>query len=166
MKRSGFKRKTIERKPFPLFAGTGRGVIVPSGDAVVSRPKDAPIRSEPYRRLVASLPCDRCKVEGYSQAAHSDQGKGLSIKACDLTCYPLCGPRPDVMVFGLYAGCHWVVGTSGTLSREERREYEAEAGARTRLKLLVMAQDDAKARKVLRDVGMWPKSTGRLWVEA
>ncbi|WP_258304996.1 hypothetical protein, partial [Escherichia coli] len=38
--------------------------------------KEAPVRSEPYRRAVASLPCVICGVHGYSQAAHANTGKG------------------------------------------------------------------------------------------
>lgn len=55
-----------------------------------SRPKSKPVRSEPYRRLVASLGCAMCGVEGASQAAHPNAGKGLGIKASDLLCFPLC----------------------------------------------------------------------------
>jgi len=150
MRRTGFKRKTIERVRTVHTPGTGRGVHAMAGDEVVAVPKDAPIRSEPYRRLVASLPCDRCKVAGYTQVCHADEGKGAGIKSSDLTCYPGCGPRYKA------PGCHYMIGSTGMLTKEGRRQYEAEAGARTRLKLLVMAQDDAKVAKVLRDVGLLP----------
>ena len=43
-------------------------------------PKAAPVRSEPYRRAVATLPCAICGVHGYSQAAHANQGKGMGMK--------------------------------------------------------------------------------------
>lgn len=71
-----------------------RGVIRPVGDSVVAAPKSEPIRSESYRRWVATLPCMACKIEGYSQAAHPCQGRGLGQKASDLDCFPLCCARP------------------------------------------------------------------------
>ena len=43
-------------------------------------PKAAPVRSEAYRRAVATLPCAICGVHGYSQAAHGSEGKGMGIK--------------------------------------------------------------------------------------
>ena len=91
-------------------------------------PKEAPIRDESYRRWVASLPCAHCGVIGYSQAAHGDEGKGERIKACDSTCYPACSPRPGI------PGCHWLIGTSGTYPREERRRLERAYAADTRVK--------------------------------
>ena len=42
--------------------------------------KAAPVRSEAYRRAVASLPCINCGVPGHSQCAHSNSGKGAGIK--------------------------------------------------------------------------------------
>jgi hypothetical protein len=89
-------------------------------------PKAQPVRDEEYRRWVASLACAHCGIEGYSQCAHGDEGKGMSIKSSDDTCYPACGPRPSE------PGCHWLIGTSGTLGREERRDLEAKYGAQTR----------------------------------
>lgn len=48
-------------------------------------------RSEAWRRAVASLPCALCKREGETQAAHPNHiGKGLSLKAPDCWCVPLC----------------------------------------------------------------------------
>jgi hypothetical protein len=88
--------------------------------------KARPWRSEAYRRRVASLPCAHCGIEGRSQAAHGDAGKGMGLKACDSTCYPLCGPVPGD------PGCHWLIGTSGSYSREERRELEAKYAEMTR----------------------------------
>lgn len=155
MKRSSFKRKPLppRTKSVPQ-RGTGRGAITAVDAEVRAAPKSEPLRSEAYRRLVAALPCHLCRVRGYSQAAHADAGKGLGIKACDLTCYPLCGPH---WVDGyVTAGCHNLVGATGTMTRDERREFEAEAAASTRLALLIEAQDDSKVRKVLQDVGLLP----------
>lgn len=152
MKRGTFKRPQLERKRAPLLPGTGRGVHAASSDVPVTVPKEKLVRSEAYRRLVASLPCDRCGIHGLSQAAHADQGKGMAIKSSDLTCIPLCGPHDGD---GL-PGCHYLIGSHGLLMKERRREYEAEAGERTRIKLLLMAQHDPKIAKVLRDVGLLP----------
>lgn len=150
MKRSSFKRPQIQRQPSPLLPGTGRGVMQRVGDEVVSVPKDAPVRSEAYLRLVASLPCHMCNIEGHTQACHGDEGKGLGIKSSDLTAWPGCGPRPGVH------GCHWLVGTSGYMSRDQRRLFEDIAAAHTRRTLRAMALEDEHVRKVLRDVGLLP----------
>ena len=101
-------------------------------------PKTTPWRSEPYRRIVAALPCARCGIEGYSQAAHADLGKGMATKTGDETCYPACGPR----VLGRYQskrGCHEEIGRH--MSRAERRIREARYARETRDTL--RAQADA-----------------------
>jgi hypothetical protein len=62
-------------------------------------------RSHAYLRWVASLPCIACGIEGFSQAAHSNQakhGKGRSIKASDEFTFPLCAPHFWMM------GCHYM----------------------------------------------------------
>ena len=62
-------------------------------------PKAAPVRSEAYRRAVASLPCIACGIQGYSQAAHlPPEAKGM--KQSDLLTFPLCCTRVGI------AGCH------------------------------------------------------------
>jgi hypothetical protein len=58
-----------------------------------ARPKFVYVRSESYRRFVASQACFACGIEGQSQACHSNQakhGKGRSIKASDMFTWPLC----------------------------------------------------------------------------
>lgn len=82
-------------------------------------PKDAPVRSEDYRRFVAAQPCFGCGIDGFSQAAHPNQGKGLALKTCDLKCFPLCGPH-----FGLI-GCHQQHDLRIDVGRDESREIEA-----------------------------------------
>ena len=89
-------------------------------------PKSRPVRDKAYRRWVASLPCAHCGLEGHSQAAHADQGKGLGIKASDTECFPLCADRPGVR------GCHSIIGSSGIFSRDERRDLEQRYVARTK----------------------------------
>lgn len=61
------------------------------------------MRSEQLRRAVASLPCAKCGIEGYSQAAHANAykwGKSHGKKASDAAIFPLCCTRPDEV------GCH------------------------------------------------------------
>lgn len=99
-------------------------------------PKSAPVRSEKYRRLVAAMPCARCLIDGMSQAAHADMGKGMSIKSDDRTCYPLCWP------------CHGQIGASGTYPKARRRELEARYGAETRARI--------------EEAGDWPAGLARM----
>ena len=61
--------------------------------------KTKPVRSESYRRWVASHPCFACGIEGWSQCAHANGG-GMGTKASDLETFPLCCARPGNM------GCH------------------------------------------------------------
>jgi hypothetical protein len=109
------------RAPAVAVAGPAR--------ATVAVPKLRPVRDEAYRRAVAALPCAHCGIEGHSQAAHGDEGKGMAIKASDDTCYPACGPRPGE------PGCHWLIGTSGKYTQKDRRTLERLYAAETRLKL-------------------------------
>lgn len=60
-------------------------------------PKTKQPRSESYRRWVATLPCIVCGIEGYTQAAHPNHGRGLGQKSSDLDCFPLCCDRPGRM---------------------------------------------------------------------
>ena len=68
---------------------------------VMPLPKDAPVRYDPYRRLVAALPCCNCGIAGLSQAAHGPT-LGAGIKAGDDKTFPLCCDRPGVV------GCHFL----------------------------------------------------------
>ena len=61
--------------------------------------KAAPVRSEAYRRAMASLPCIACGIQGYSQAAHLPP-EAKSMKQSDLLTYPLCCTRVGI------PGCH------------------------------------------------------------
>lgn len=74
------------------------------------------MRSESYRRFVASHACFGCGIQGYSQCAHENLHKGMSLKVCDLRSFPLCGPR-----FGLI-GCHQQFDIGIDCARETRRE--------------------------------------------
>ena len=134
MKRSAMKRAAPPARPPATqctYSPRPRAVAVASGEARMSVPvpKSAPLRDESYRRWVASLPCMHCGVEGYSQAAHADQGKGMALKASDDTCFPACGPH---YVGTWLDGCHYDIGTGGRYTKTERRELEARYAAETR----------------------------------
>ena len=89
-----------------------------SGGTGAAIPKDAPVRDETYRRLVAKLPCKNCGIVGYSQAAHVNTGKGTGTKASDLDCFPLCCDRPGVR------GCHSLFDQGALFSKVARRAIE------------------------------------------
>lgn len=99
-------------------------------------PKVKPERDEAYRRLVASLPCDYCGLDGYSQCAHPNTGKGVGTKADDKRSFPLCADRPG------QAGCHSRFDQGALMAKAERRAYEEAAMQRTHSKL--------------RDLCVWP----------
>lgn len=136
MKRSGFSRKQIERKPSTLSKPARWRVPQPIQDKANPVLKDEPVRHEEYRRLVASLPCANCGIEGKSQAAHPNLGKGLAIKASDVLCFPLCGPS------FCQPGCHAELDQGGKYSKQERRELEMKWAKETQAKILAM--------------GLWP----------
>lgn len=77
------------------------------------------VRSESYRRFVASHDCFWCGVSGFSQCAHDNFGKGMAMKVCDTRSFPLCGPR-----FGL-VGCHQQFDLCIGITRDERRSLGA-----------------------------------------
>lgn len=80
--------------------------------------KATPVRSESYRRFVASWPCFCCGIHGYSQCAHANGG-GMGTKASDLDTFPLCATRPGDM------GCHMRFDLCIGMSKAERRELTA-----------------------------------------
>jgi hypothetical protein len=150
MKRRGFARPVYERKPVQVFPM--HRVPAPSSPVFVQTPKTVYVDDKDYRRFVASLPCFRCGIEGYSNACHSDSGrdgKGGSIKACDLTCWPGCvtrGPGEP--------GCHYLIGMTTLMNRGEKRAFEMRAAAATQATLIEQSAGDPKLRKVLVRVGL------------
>ena len=151
MKRSSFKREQrgqirlrdneeglpdIEQPQPRKPKGPPRGVLTRVDDVVRAQVKDMPLRSEPYRRLVASLPCICCGIGGSSQAAHPNSAKGMGTKADDRLCFPLCADRPGVR------GCHSKFDQGAMLTKEERKAAELKWGKDT--------------RDVIRRVGLWP----------
>jgi hypothetical protein len=87
-----------------------------------ARQKSQRWESSAYQRLVASLPCAICGVEGRSQAAHAnsyllDKSKGK--KAPDWALFPLCAPAPGVV------GCHAQLDQHQTgVHRDDRVHHE------------------------------------------
>lgn len=80
----------------------------------------------------------QCGIEGYSQAAHSNQlanGKGMGRKADDAAIFPLCADRPDVR------GCHDLYDKGALYSKAERPEVEARWIAWTKAALAI--EEDA-----------------------
>lgn len=106
-----------------------------------------PVRSEPYRRLVASLPCIRCGMEGASQAAHANSGgKAKGAKNCDLTCFPLCHVGAN--------GCHAAWDQYKCGGRDAQAELEPIYADATQTVLLAHARHDLSIARVLRAVGL------------
>lgn len=89
-------------------------------------PKEKRLRSEAYRRYVASQECFFCRVEGFSQCAHENEGKGMSLKVCDSRTFPACGPH-----WGL-PGCHFLFDNLIDMTREEARFAGSTASAEMR----------------------------------
>lgn len=88
--------------------------------------------SDQHLRNVASLPCARCGIEGYSQAAHSNQsifGKGRGLKASDIATFPLCCTRPEIN------GCHVEHDQLIGMTKDEANEREIIYLAKTLLTL-------------------------------
>lgn len=83
-------------------------------------PKQQTYRSEAYRRFVASFPCFGCGIEGKSQCAHEEFGKGKAVKADDRRTFPLCADSP------MRTGCHTHHTLLVDMTRDERREIEAQ----------------------------------------
>lgn len=85
---------------------------------MASFPKATIVRNKSYRQFVASHPCFGCGIEGYSQCAHANHGKGLGMKTSDLETFPLCAPH------GFHQGCHVLHDQCVDMDRDERRELE------------------------------------------
>lgn len=121
IKRSGLRAKApakAERAPI-VHQPLTRAPNYARSSVSLPVPKLAPVRSEEYRRLVAALPCIACGIEGYSQHAHGNYGKGMSLKTCDLFSFPLCCARPGIV------GCH-AEHDQGGQNRDQRRAKELE----------------------------------------
>ena len=158
MKRTPFKRRAApaaESQPKPIGTSAGQaltaiktraplraGTYAASTARAAAIPKAAPVRSEAYRRAVASLPCINCGVPGHSQCAHSNSGKGAGIKASDLDSFPLCTVHPGADG-RLVQGCHENFDQGALFTKAVRRELEPVWAADTQRRILAM--------------GLWPK---------
>ena len=151
MRRTGFKPRAAQhaqrdpdrvRSMPTVTPGAFRAPAQVSTAPAAQVNKDAPVRSEAYRRAVAGLRCIHCGVLGYSQCAHANTGKGASIKACDLQSFPLCTvhPGPDGT---LVQGCHERFDQGALFSKLVRRDLEQAWIADTQRKIYSM--------------GLWPQ---------
>lgn len=88
-----------------------RAVVLADIDDVaageLAHDKERVVRSPKYLREVASLPCCNCGREGASQAAHTNRGKGMGIKAGDNFTFPLCTFTLDHAVTTANPSCHY-----------------------------------------------------------
>lgn len=100
-------------------------------------PKESAVRSEPYRRLVAGLPCRNCGIQGYSQAAHLPPD-GKAIKQDDRLIFALCCDRLGVH------GCHYNYDQYILFPKRDAR-IVGEAWA-------------ADTRRQIEAMGNWPKN--------
>ncbi len=132
--------KTITYTPRPRECARSDGKARMS--VPVQVPKEAPIQHRAYMDAVRTLACARCGIVGFTQFAHSDEGKGMGLKTDCRYGWPGCGPH------GADPGCHWYVGTSGRMGKEARRAFEASAAAHTRAEI--------------RRRGLWPASRPQL----
>lgn len=136
----GFKRPTYVPPPAPpIRPATRRATLARFDDCAAPVLKEKALQHQGYMNLVRAMPCARCGHRPRSQFCHSDMDKGMGIKTDCRRGWPGC------------AECHWFVGTSGTLPREERRALEDTYAAQTRAAILA--------------AGTWPKRLP-LWSES
>jgi hypothetical protein len=114
MKRTGFARKGFTGNTERTLALVPIRVPAPSAPIFHQAEKLAPLRSEPYRRYVASFACFGCGLVGSSQCAHANEGKGMAMKVCDRRTFPLCFP------------CHSNLDNTRGMTRDQRRQLETE----------------------------------------
>lgn len=148
MMRSGFKRPQIERKrtvhkPIPPEHRRNASMTPVASTSCAPIEKDDALRSEPYRRLVAAMPCASCGRAGRSQHAHTNAGKAKAMKNDDRDAMPLCADGIGLV------GCH-------TLFDQYRlilggREAHIALGARWA----------AETRALIEASGQWPKNLPR-----
>lgn len=136
LKRTGFARKESAERALIVHKPLTRAPNYAVCTVALPLPKEMPVRSEAYRRLVAARPCILCEMEGYSQHAHGNTGKGMGIKTDDRFAFPLCAPRPGDM------GCHARLDQSGIYTKDMRRQLE-KLWARLTVKAIL-------------DGGLWP----------
>lgn len=145
-----FARKTpprVRSYPSAIPESQRRNAVFARMDAPAAPPivKDAPVRSEAYRRAVASLPCIFCGRVGHSQHAHTNAGKAKGMKNDDRDAMPLCADEPGRI------GCHRRFDTYELLvDRAEHRTRGAQWASETRAQIETL--------------GLWPANLPR-WPE-
>lgn len=137
-----------ELSPEPRRAGPEYRYAKPQVAALFRpAPKDEPLQHPGYAAIVRKMECAMCGTRGFTQLCHADivgvGGKGKSIKSDIRLAWPGCGPHGDE------PGCHWYVGTSGKMPKAERHDFERDAGAATRVQILL-------AGKWPPDLPYWP----------
>lgn len=147
------KRTPFKRKPPAAYVKPERAPVVYTRLAVPVNyarfdaplailPKENAVYSEPYRRLVAAMPCIVCGIHGYSQAAHPPPtAKGR--KEDDRLTFALCTIHPDASG-QLVQGCHFEFDQMQMVPREDMRSVAGHWAAQTRQQIL--------------DAGQWPAS--------
>lgn len=148
----GFARPVIERKkraPIAAWPFNERpAAVLRRADGKdrmsVPVPKENALQHEGYMGLVRKLPCAHCKVIGFTQFCHSDMNKGQGIKTDCRRGWPGCGPHFDSSIGEVVPGCHWLLGSTGQLGKQRRRELEDEYAA--------------QAREAILTAGKWPAS--------
>lgn len=136
-----YERKRTVHTPIPehLRRSASMGPVAAMHDAIE---KENPVRSEPYRRLVAAMPCANCQREGRSQHAHENEGKGKALKLDDRRAMPLCADEPGSL------GCH---------SRFDRYALFLDRAEHIRMG----RQWAAETRAQIEASGQWPKNLPR-----
>ena len=96
-------------------------------------------RNKSLLKAVASLPCQHCGREGYTQAAHANwswSGKGMGLKAHDCYTAALC------------VDCHYEIDQGKDMPKFAREEMWTNAWKRTVLELwkrdLLCVSENAK----------------------
>jgi hypothetical protein len=147
------KRTPFARKPPAAFVKAERIPEVYARQTVPVRypvfdeplatlPKENAVYSEPYRRIVAAMPCVVCGIHGYSQAAHPPPtAKGR--KEDDRLTFALCTIHPDASG-QLVNGCHFEFDQMQMVPREDMRSVAGHWAKQT--------------RQQIRDAGQWPAS--------
>lgn len=151
LKRTGFKSRMprkelevdreaalIQRAQAAMKNVVARASVMVGSCTGVPVGKDAPVRSERFRRAVASLPCAHCGIAGYSQHAHENDGKGKAQKLDDRRAMPLCCTRPGI------EGCH--------VAFDQYRLIPGGRHAHIELGRAMAAQ----TRQLLNTLGLWP----------
>lgn len=149
LRRTGWRRRagvssapTVAPAP-PVSPLARPANYAPATGHATALKKDAPARSEAYRRIVAAMPCIHCGIAGYSQHAHANAGKGLGLKTDDRAGFPLCAPRPGI------EGCHARFDQYRLLPGG--RDEHAEAGERWA----------ERTRAAVIEAGVWPNRLPR-----